>query len=925
MATADWTWLAPDGVTTSISVTPETLLAMTGMVGVAPLTVPGPRSNIFETYSDTLGWSQFAADAGAPAFTFRIFDAVSVIHTAVDGIADWNTLTLTQQREAIVAGLRQLNSPATGVPGASSPTKFFDENQDGPPAYSLVNLVEGDYTVFGTYQGNTRQLTSANDILWPSGQRGFAHCPSAFLPDPPTVAPAAETAGDDRISDTILAVIIAMSVLVCLLLLLIFHIRRKYRRKTHRPHDFENELSSFAAMSTKKHELVKPAEIRRKDVELDDVKGEGSTAIVYHGVMVDPVSRKPKEVAVKMLKNGSDIDARELLYQEAAFMAQLDHPNLLRCYGVVTVGQPWIVMDYCINGSLDSFLRQAAEKTRLKYSLASKIHLALDVANAMCYLSSRGLIHRDIAARNVFVDSAAECKLADFGLARNDTYYAASDRPVPIKWTAPEALTKGRFTTASDVWAFGILLVEIVLNGQLPYPGMSNEAVRVAVCAGGYRHPQMPEIPAEIYALMERCWHDMPSQRPTFDEIREELVRLEGTMEMMNMSQSMTPVNSGPLLSRELSANGEPHRSADSPPARHPSPNQLPQRKSNVTITIVENSSCGASTIPTRTTTDQSSMRQPHQSYEQAVITQANTKARALRNQQLTDIVGIGLPQVSGGSHTSGTAMDNPAGNGAPMTTSTPGNGSNGVETNASNSVQSQAPQGLAPAVLDKQASRSTVKSGHSAATEQSYSKAMAQPEVLRGTSALKIGHLPPMTRQDKDDESVSAPTEVTNVDDIGNDATKPPLLAQPSYQQALGQAPLSPGSLPRLHTVIEQDNEQDSNAVDVGVVVPTAPGTCPSSHPPPVERKDSYAHATLASGILSPGSLPKLSVPIVADDGTASKPGETVAVVTGPQGGGGSRPPLLKDGSYAVALGNMLSPGSLPKLRDLDGQESVV
>ena len=81
---------------------------------------------------------------------------------------------------------------------------------------------------------------------------------------------------------------------------------------------------------------------------------------------------------------------------------------------------------------------------------------------------------RDLAARNCLVGENHVVKVADFGLARlirDDTYTAHPGAKFPIKWTAPEGLAYNKFTTKSDVWAFGILLWEIATYGMSPYPG----------------------------------------------------------------------------------------------------------------------------------------------------------------------------------------------------------------------------------------------------------------------------------------------------------------------------------------------------------------------------------------------------------------------------------------------------------------------
>jgi len=148
----------------------------------------------------------------------------------------------------------------------------------------------------------------------------------------------------------------------------------------------------------------------------------------------------------------------------------------------------------------------------------------LDAGGGMRYLEEKGCIHRDLAARNCLLDVNGAIKISDFGMSREEQEYVVSDglKQIPIKWTAPEALNYGKYTSLSDVWSFGILMWEIFSRGQTPYTGMSNSKAREMIEAA-YRMPAPPDTPDTIYQLMLRCWQYEPDQRPRFSEIYPEI------------------------------------------------------------------------------------------------------------------------------------------------------------------------------------------------------------------------------------------------------------------------------------------------------------------------------------------------------------------------------------------------------------------
>ena len=216
-------------------------------------------------------------------------------------------------------------------------------------------------------------------------------------------------------------------------------------------------------------------------------------------------------------RGAESLVARESLLSEASLMAQFDNDNVVRLIGVVTVGDPMlVVLEYCELGSLESFLINDAD-----VGAAVQLKVAIDCAKGMEYLASLRFVHRDLASRNVLLDSTMAAKIGDFGLSRerDETkgYYSSHGGALPIRWTAPEALESSKFTEKSDVWSFGILLHEIWTKAILPYNGMTNDKVWVKVMEG-YRLPCPLGCPGEIYSIMKSCWQDAVL-RPTFAEL----------------------------------------------------------------------------------------------------------------------------------------------------------------------------------------------------------------------------------------------------------------------------------------------------------------------------------------------------------------------------------------------------------------------
>ncbi|XP_071522683.1 tyrosine-protein kinase Src64B-like isoform X1 [Panulirus ornatus] len=264
-------------------------------------------------------------------------------------------------------------------------------------------------------------------------------------------------------------------------------------------------------------------EVERSTLQFKRQLGQGSFGEVWLGTWNNNVL-----VAIKMLKEGS-MSAQDFL-DEARIMKELRHPNILVLFAVCTREEPiLIITEYMTEGSLLDYLRSESGQN---LTIIQQIFIAVQVSAGMAYLEAKQLIHRDLAARNVLVGPSLKCKVADFGLARiceKDEYHS-SNAKFPVKWTAPEAFLFKCFTIKSDVWSFGILMMEIITNGVIPYPGMSKQEVMDGI-QQGYRMAKPQNCPDNLYELIYSCWAFNPTNRPTFAFINDFLMNYDVALE----------------------------------------------------------------------------------------------------------------------------------------------------------------------------------------------------------------------------------------------------------------------------------------------------------------------------------------------------------------------------------------------------------
>ncbi len=298
-------------------------------------------------------------------------------------------------------------------------------------------------------------------------------------------------------------------------------------------------------------------QIPKAHIEYVKQLGQGCFGMVFKGKWKS-FEGTETYVAIKTLKEDNN-DGIEEFVNEAKLMFSFDHDNIVQILGVCMTTTPYyLVFEYMNKGDLAAFLRENASslqrrfmnpldrpRSRTESTLSDDpatlnreqlTDIVQQIAKGMEYLSIMNHVHRDLACRNCLVSSLPDgcedtpskvvVKIGDFGLSHNlyskDYYRVKGNAVLPIRWMAPEAIIYGKFSTAGDVWSFGVVMWEVFTYGMQPYYGTSNDEVMEKV-----RHGKVLEKPTDcsdrLYAIMNDCWTRESVSRPSFTELRQYL------------------------------------------------------------------------------------------------------------------------------------------------------------------------------------------------------------------------------------------------------------------------------------------------------------------------------------------------------------------------------------------------------------------
>uniref|UniRef100_A0A672ZGE6 Tyrosine-protein kinase n=1 Tax=Sphaeramia orbicularis TaxID=375764 RepID=A0A672ZGE6_9TELE len=261
----------------------------------------------------------------------------------------------------------------------------------------------------------------------------------------------------------------------------------------------------------------------------------------------DPLQDSTGEVvAVKKLQHSTAEHLRDF-EREIEILKSLQHENIVKYKGVCySAGRRnlRLIMEYLPYGSLRDYLI----KNKDHFDSLKLLHYASQICKGMDYLANKRYIHRDLATRNILVESEMRVKIGDFGLTKvlpQDKEYYTVKEPgeSPIFWYAPESLTESKFSVASDVWSFGVVLYELFTYSDkncsppavfMEKMGKEKQGQMIVyhlidLLKQGYRLPPPDNCPKEIHKIMTECWSSDPKLRPTFKTLIHSVETVRGS------------------------------------------------------------------------------------------------------------------------------------------------------------------------------------------------------------------------------------------------------------------------------------------------------------------------------------------------------------------------------------------------------------
>ncbi|XP_057300106.1 tyrosine-protein kinase transmembrane receptor Ror-like [Hydractinia symbiolongicarpus] len=318
--------------------------------------------------------------------------------------------------------------------------------------------------------------------------------------------------------------------------------------RRHKQHYYQSAPSSPKQVVPRVNPKIQ--ELNREDLCDYRLLGDGSIGRVY---TADYTGSKDGQtftacVAVKAIIEKATSKQIEDFVREAETRANFKHENVIALVGVISKEEPLsLIYEYTEFGDLHEYLLRHSPNfsdahanddcAPLEY--ADLLVIATQIASGMSYLSTHAFVHKDLAVRNCVVVNNGIIKISDFSglcdMYAGDYYRVPGRQPLPVRWMSPESISETCFTTASDVWAYGVVLWEIFSYGSRPFFGLSNyQAMERILDLDLLSCPE--NCPNVVFNMMLSCWETEANNRPAFVEIYN---RLKSLHDITNCPSSM--------------------------------------------------------------------------------------------------------------------------------------------------------------------------------------------------------------------------------------------------------------------------------------------------------------------------------------------------------------------------------------------------
>lgn len=292
-----------------------------------------------------------------------------------------------------------------------------------------------------------------------------------------------------------------------------------------------NGCTSSSSKGKSESNSVVEREIHWEDLQLRREIGQGSYAVVYHGIW------NASDVAVKVyFGNGYAEETLRNHKKEVDIMKRLRHPNVLLFMGAIySQERHAIVTELLPRGSLFRTLHKNNQTLDIKRHL----RMALDVARGMNYLHHRNppIVHRDLKSSNLLVDKNWNVKVGDFGLSKlkdATLLTTKSGRGTP-QWMAPEVLRSEPSNEKSDVFSYGVVLWEIMTQ-SIPWKDLNSLQV-VGIVGFMDRRLDLPEgLDPHVASIINDCWQSDPEQRPSFEELVQRMMLIVSRVTALSLN-----------------------------------------------------------------------------------------------------------------------------------------------------------------------------------------------------------------------------------------------------------------------------------------------------------------------------------------------------------------------------------------------------